>query len=243
MFRPIHWAVHQVLSGLSHLHFFRHICLGGSEWSVQSFQLSPEMFGFPVVRKRLYSLCIHADVEYFGCVPSPLFHSHEHCIVSIQDLFVVCVSCPMQTWSGPRYVKVAAINQFLEKAQELLTGPALTVDEFLLSEYNADADLTLTKLNRKFLEQYMDLFGPRGATVVDLQQNPQKRPRWGSAMFPTLTTGCSKMMNMAKHQLYSEGPSWTLDSLTLLDRERERERKRERERGREREREGESLSR
>ena len=145
----------------------------------------------------------------------------------------------MQTWSGPRYVKVAAINQFLEKAQELLTGPALTVDEFLLSEYNADADLTLTKLNRKFLEQYMDLFGPRGATVVDLQQNPQKRSRWGSAMFPTLTTGCSKMMNMAKHQLYSEGPSWTLDSLTLLDRERERKRERERER----EREGESLSR
>ena len=118
------------------------------------------------------------------------------------------MSCAVQTWSGPRYIKVAAITQFLEKAQELLNGPALTADEFLLSEYNADTDLTLTKLNHKFLGQYMDLFGPRVATVVDLQQNPHKRPRWGSTMFPTLTTGCSKMMNLAKHQLYSEGLIW-----------------------------------
>ena len=139
--------------------------------------------------------------------------------------FVFLAQCRL-TWSGRRYVKVAAINHFFEKAQERLSGPELTVDEFLLPEYNPDADLTLTKLNQKFLRQYMDLYQPKGATVVDLQQNPLKRPRWGSSMFPTFTTGCNKMMNMAKQQLYSVVKDLVgqFDPVWRFDGQRERER-------------------
>ena len=89
-------------------------------------------------------------------------------------------------------------------------GPtsALSVDDFLLCEPVASSVFKsqLTKTNKLWTKQYKKLFGEQGLKVADLQQNPAQRPRWGGNCMPTLTTGCTKIINVHKDQLYSWGP-------------------------------------
>lgn len=101
-------------------------------------------------------------------------------------------------------VLVAAVTDFLKTVEDLLCrDPAPSVGDFLLSEKNPDFENVLTASNKKFLKGYESEFGERGITVADLQQNPKKRPRWGSCVMPTLTTGCSKMVHIPSQRLFS----------------------------------------
>ena len=93
----------------------------------------------------------------------------------------------------------------LEREFRSKSLPALSVSDFLVSEAMATTELRsgLTKTNRKWIKQYKGKFDESGLQVADLQQNPSVRPRWGGRDFPTLTTGCTKMYNVKKDQLYS----------------------------------------
>ena len=80
----------------------------------------------------------------------------------------------------------------------------LTLDDFLLSSkpvWEVDDEDTLTKNQASWLKKYMELFPE--ARVVDLTQNPKKRPRKGGEIMPTLTTSCCKMFHVDARRFFT----------------------------------------
>ena len=64
----------------------------------------------------------------------------------------------------------------------------------------------LSKAQTLALQKYQDGSCVKKPIVVaDLNQNPEKRPRWGQQLFPCLTTNCAKLMHLPSKQLYSQG--------------------------------------
>ena len=62
-----------------------------------------------------------------------------------------------------------------------------------------ELDGRLTAFNKTCQQKYTE----KGATVADLAQNPEKRPRFGKNIMHTLTTGCQKVMHLPSGQLFS----------------------------------------
>lgn len=83
--------------------------------------------------------------------------------------------------------------------------PSLSVDDFLLTE-EVSSGKVLSKTAKDWVKNYKHMFGRKGLQVADLQQNPTFRPRWGSTFFPTLTTGCTKIVNFNQKRVYSSDP-------------------------------------
>lgn len=80
----------------------------------------------------------------------------------------------------------------------------LALEDFLLDKdpvCEADVKLSLTKTQRKWLNIYKTRFA--GAQVVDLTQNPAKRPRKGVGLMPTLTTSCNKMLHVPSFHMFT----------------------------------------
>ena len=76
----------------------------------------------------------------------------------------------------------------------------VAAEDFLLK--NMSRHTVLTSCQAKFLETYKSKF-PQ-ARVVDLNQDPNARPRWGSTTMPTLTTNATKLMHIPSGQLFSQ---------------------------------------
>ena len=114
------------------------------------------------------------------------------------------------SWTVSPFLKLRLNMPFFDFLKMIKTaGPSteLTVDDFLLGEPLSDSDsrAMLTASNKRWAKDYKNMFRQHGLRVADLQQNPAERPRWGGAMFPTLTTGCTKIYNVEKKRLYSQG--------------------------------------
>lgn len=66
-------------------------------------------------------------------------------------------------------------------------------------------DVTLTTAQKLALKRYKSMF-PQ-AEVVDVNQNPCQRPRWGSSSLPTLTTNSTKLVHLKSGKIFSQSPS------------------------------------
>ena len=100
-------------------------------------------------------------------------------------------------------------NEFVNMVKQTIPEgtTALTVDDFILTEpmSSSEQKSVMTKSNKLWAKEYHRQFGKKGIRVADLQQNPCFRPRWGGTMFPTLTTGCTKMYHVQQKKMYSQG--------------------------------------
>ena len=106
---------------------------------------------------------------------------------------------------------VVPVDSFIASVSAKMSDAKLTPSDFLLSVPGLTLE-DLTKVNKTFLKNYKILFEDRGATIVDVQQNPKKVPRWGAEVCPTLTTGCVKMINLEHNARYSQHLSSCLSS-------------------------------
>lgn len=131
-------------------------------------------------------------------------------LLKASDLVSSCFTCHWALLRLP-----VTLSEFVDGViqQKFYTPISLTTADFLLCQVDNNESaaqktqkLTESQMKRKAL--YESLFRDKGITVCDLQQNPQQRPRWGSDCFPTLTTGCTKIMNIeAEGRIYSQGLS------------------------------------
>ena len=75
----------------------------------------------------------------------------------------------------------------------------VTIKDFLFDPNRPDCVLTTTQ--KAAFKRYKKKF-PQ-ALVVDVNQNPSHRPRWGINSCPTLTTNCAKMLYVPSCQTFS----------------------------------------
>ena len=93
-------------------------------------------------------------------------------------------------------------NILAEFAANVGTELSLTAQDFLMTRGNAEGpEPPLSAFHKKCEQKYRRLFP--AAVVADLSQNPDFRARWGTAVFPTLTKACTRMINIPKQQVYS----------------------------------------
>ena len=77
------------------------------------------------------------------------------------------------------------------------------VKDFLFDKNRPNCALTTNQ--RAALKNYKRLYPD--AIVVDVNQNPLKRPRWGKTTFPTLTTNSAKLVHIPSELIFSRAPS------------------------------------
>lgn len=95
------------------------------------------------------------------------------------------------------------LGQFVTDSCDLLGSLTLHLNDFLLDAHpmsKEEVEQSLTATQKKWVRCYLKKFA--GACVIDLTQNPLKRPRKGVVNMPTLTTNCSKMLHVESFRFF-----------------------------------------
>ncbi|CAK8987960.1 unnamed protein product [Durusdinium trenchii] len=100
-------------------------------------------------------------------------------------------------------MKFSGLSRFVSDSCDLLGRLNLVLDDFLLDSCpmsKADIQLSLAKTQKNWVRYYLKKFS--NSCVIDLTQNPEKRPRKGITKMPTLTTSCSKMLHVQSGRFF-----------------------------------------